>query len=76
MVGDELTDFLSNIEEKIGKESCEIIKILDYHLELLRNESPLSRPKSKRTVCAQDENVSHSKVGLCFSTNSCRYELQ
>lgn len=113
MAGEELTDFLRNIEEKIGKESCEIIintlrdnnftsrlslkllspenldilfaksklplgsrKILDYHLELLRNESPLSRPKSKRTVCAQEENVSHSKVGLCFNTNSCKYELQ
>ena len=114
MAGEELTDFLRNIEEKIGKESCKIItntllkdnnftsrlslkllspenldvlfaksklplgsrKILDYHLELLRNESPLSRPKSQRTVCAQEENVSHSKVGLCFSTNSCKYESQ
>ena len=105
MAGEELTDFLRNIEEKIGKESYEIItntmrdnnftsrlslkllspenldvlfaklplgsrKILDYQLELLRNESPLSRPKSKpkskQSPDHDEENVSHSKVsGLC-----------
>ncbi|CAB4035142.1 Hypothetical predicted protein, partial [Paramuricea clavata] len=87
MACEELTDFLGNIEQKIGKESYEIIltntlrdnnftsrlslklldpenldvifaksklplgsrKIPEYHLDLLRNESPLSKPKPQRT---------------------------
>ena len=85
MACEELTDFLGNIEQKIGKESYEIItntltdnftsrlslklldlenldvifaesklplgsrKILDYHWDLLRNESPLQVKKVQLT---------------------------
>ena len=92
---EELTDFLGNIEQKIGKESYEIItntlrdnftsrlslklleifaksklplgsrKILDYHWDLLRNESPLSKPKQQRTDPAGEE--SSAKVRHCFT---------
>ena len=99
----ELTDFLGNIEQKIGKESYEIItntlrelyisayldvifaksklpqgsrKILDYHWDLLRNESPLSKPKPQRTDPAGEESSADSKpkVRHCFTQNSCKYK--
>jgi hypothetical protein len=113
MACEELTDFLGKIEQKIGKESYEIIrntlrdnnftsrlslklldpenldvifaksklplgsrKILEYHLDLLRNESPLSKPKPQRTDPAGEESSadSKSKVRHCFTQNSCKYK--
>ena len=112
MACEELTDFLGNIEQKIGKESYEIItntlrhnftsrlslklpdpenldvifakrklplgsrKILDYHLGLLRNESPLSKPKPQRTdpACEESSADSKPKVRHCFTQNSCKYK--
>ena len=112
MACEELTDFLGNIEQKIGKESYEIItntlrdnftsrlslklldpenvdvifaksklplgsrKILDYHWDLLRNESPLSKPKPQRTDPAGEESSADSKpkVRHCFTQNSCKYK--
>ena len=109
MACEERTDFLGNIEQKIGKESYEIItntlrdnftsrlslklldpenldvifaksklplalgsrKILDYHWDLLRNESPLSKPKPQRTDPAGEESSADSKpkVRHCFTQN-------
>ena len=96
MACEKLTDFLGNVEQKIGKESYEIItntlgdnftsrlslklldpenldvifaksklplgsrKILDYHWDLLRNESPLSKPKPQRTDSAGEESSADS----------------
>ena len=115
MACEELTDFLGKIEQKIGKESYEIIrntlrdnnftsrlslkllnpenldvvfaksklplgsrKILQYHLDLLRNESPLSKPKPQRTDPAGEESSADSKpkVRHCFTQNSCKYKSQ
>lgn len=98
MAGEELTDFLESIENKIGKESYEIIanklrdnnfksrlslklldsenldiifaksklplgsrKILDYHLDLLRNESPLSKPKLQRIDRPDEKSSAYLK---------------
>ena len=104
--------FLGNIEQKIGKESYEIItntltdnftsrlslklldpenldvifaksklplgsrKILDYHWDLLCNESPLSKPNPQRTDPAGEESSADSKpkVRHCFTQNSCKYK--
>ena len=107
--------FLGKIEQKIGKESYEIIrntlrdnnftsrlslklldpenldvifaksklplgsrKILEYHSDLLRNESPLSKPKPQRTDPADEESSADSKpkVRHCFTQNSCKYKSQ
>ena len=51
-------------------------KILDYHCDLLRNESPLSKPKPQRTDQAGEESSADSKpkVRHCFTQNSCKYK--